>query len=403
MVLAPWGAVFYTVYGLRSDYYVVPLYLSALLGLFPVALLLRYSAERASNLWVYLGSVALCIPICLGMCELLRRTVFVGWEGLILTGLNGIWVVFLAADDYMIRVAKNRRSLSAQERDPEWKEIKRFTQSPGIPGLVIYLIVYLTGIFFACPSTANIGMVGGIVYLMIAMLRRFISSTDDMLIENRDISRVPAGRIKRIGGKVLMLIASGIIVLSILPLATSRYRYYTDVREWEIEGKKFEQREPDPQEPPVPRSEMDEEINWDDLPQGRPHPFAEAFFNALIKLLAIGGAIGAVVLVRNAIINLFLRFNEKAEDNGDIVMSLDDDEIIKRPGGIRKRVRASGPLTERERIRREYKRRIKESTEDQPNVSNTPTQLEEAAGLADDPEMRELHVKYEDARYSKEE
>ena len=128
-----------------------------------------------------------------------------------------------------------------------------------------------------------------------------------------------------------------------------------------------------------------------------------AYIDIPSLMITIGGAIGAVVLVRNAIINLFLRFNEKAEDNGDIVMSLDDDEIIKRPGGIRKRVRASGPLTERERIRREYKKRIKESTEDQPNVSNTPAQLEEAAGLADDPDMRELHVKYEDARYSKEE
>lgn len=54
---------------------------------------------------------------------------------------------------------------------------------------------------------------------------------------------------------------------------------------------------------------------------------------------------------------------------------------------------------EKESVRRKYRRTIRRYRKDAPDAAETPSEIEEKAGLADNEDMRALHAQYERERY----
>lgn len=59
-------------------------------------------------------------------------------------------------------------------------------------------------------------------------------------------------------------------------------------------------------------------------------------------------------------------------------------------------------LSERERIRKEYRKTIRHYRKDRPAACESPIEIETNAGIVDREEIQELHKNYEAARYGRE-
>ena len=90
-------------------------------------------------------------------------------------------------------------------------------------------------------------------------------------------------------------------------------------------------------------------------------------------------------------------FSEEMDENGDHVEALDQEDIVEK---TKPAVRKRKPRNERERIRFQYKKRVETHHKEQLRGSETPTELEQAAGIASLPDAREFHERYEWARYA---
>ena len=100
-----------------------------------------------------------------------------------------------------------------------------------------------------------------------------------------------------------------------------------------------------------------------------------------------------------AIQRLFAGFRRISgeEENGDEVISLDPEDEITGSGAAELRIKTY--FTEREKIRRRYKRTIRKKATGDIDLYLTPDEIEESVGLAGDPDMKDLHEIYENARY----
>ena len=91
----------------------------------------------------------------------------------------------------------------------------------------------------------------------------------------------------------------------------------------------------------------------------------------------------------------FRIFRETKDENGDIVEELRETEPAqKKPRTERTRI-----LSERERIRKQYRKMIRRYRKERPAIFESPSEIEKNAGVAEETEVKELHVRYERARY----
>ena len=96
--------------------------------------------------------------------------------------------------------------------------------------------------------------------------------------------------------------------------------------------------------------------------------------------------------------SVFQDFRAVNDENGDIVEELQDtDDIINITAPLRRR-----KLSERERIRREYRKVIRRHRKDRPAVYESPAEIEQNAGITQTEEGIALHDRYETARYAQE-
>ena len=65
-------------------------------------------------------------------------------------------------------------------------------------------------------------------------------------------------------------------------------------------------------------------------------------------------------------------------------------------------VRRSRRLSEKERIRKEYRKTIRMHRKDRPAIYESPAEIEDKAGIAGTKETLALHTRYELARYGRE-
>ena len=198
-----------------------------------------------------------------------------------------------------------------------------------------------------------------------------------------------------IGGGILAIYLLLLIVLTLPSLFTISHRHYRDLREMTA----------------------DIEINYTELmPEHNPETAGEDLMAALLAengeptpppwwlnyifyiIEAFIFLLLAVAMIKK-IYSVFQDFRTSIDENGDIVEELQDTaeniQKIKMPTGRRK-------LSEKERIRKEYRRMIRRHRKDRPAIYETPAEIEEKSGITGTEEASVLHMQYEQARYGQE-
>ena len=102
------------------------------------------------------------------------------------------------------------------------------------------------------------------------------------------------------------------------------------------------------------------------------------------------------VLVRGIVL-YFLEFRSIPEENGDIAKALDEDLTEKIPIG--RQLFHFGRLSEKERIRRNYRRTIRKYRKELPLTHESPSEIEGNTVFPANFDVQELHEIYEEARY----
>ncbi|MCR5310600.1 MAG: hypothetical protein K6E32_04165 [Lachnospiraceae bacterium] len=399
LILAPWSAAFYTLFENRRDNLIIPLFFVSLFFVAPLSLLLRMAAMKAKSLWIYLGAGAVSLPLLALTYLTLNRIAPEGAIKYVGTFIHFVIFCFLFIDYFMLRTDENRRRKAYLENDRSFFAEDRPSKTPGIPGLVLYLLVYCDGLLFESPRTSDLGLWGCIAYLFVLIVYIYLRSGNEYLKENRELKRVPVRRIQKIGSLFLVSVCIGILFLCLIPLFTSGLRRYTNVRNWEVEGINLE-KETKPEE--IIEQHQPEAMPMPDLSElaeYEPNPVLDAIYRILTVILVVIVSVLCLVGAVLGIRGLFLHFKEDPGENGDIITSIDTEDSILKLKKERRRVYRD--RSEKERIRRKYREIIRKATKEKPVISHTPTEIEAFAGLSDNDEMKAFHKVYEDARYGK--
>ncbi len=386
----------------------------------PVIYAMGMHQEKSIENVLYYKSLLICIPIlitsvAINKCRYLWNYIVIciitfvavgmaAWLlGPVLSKDKLMWGYFaiIMAETLMVmvfrfsdRIYKIKSKEPNQGNNPYWEPEYDLLNKPSISGIAVFLLVYMVSRGFNNPRMCNTALVSSIIYLFTLIIYKYIDRTEEYLSLNHTLSNVPTKRVYGISSRVLAIFLV-LLALSVLPsLFTISNREYQDFREWVLNRE-------------VDYSELEDEMEQSDKRAGDPMegvkerygPPKETPIWIKTVIYFIGAAI--VVVLALAIIKsireTFQVFKEAYDENGDIVEELKEVDIVEsKPFSAKKKVRNN---SEREIIRREYRKIIRKHRKEPPFSYETPLEIEIGAGIAETKEGKELHVRYEKARY----
>lgn len=304
--------------------------------------------------------------------------------------------LFLVVSRMSERLQRKRNEDNPHSTDPARRPSLDSLRAPSFAVLLYFLAVYITALNLNNPAVCNAALFSASVYTVITVLHQYICETENYLALNKRTGNIPSKRIYGIGTGMLAIFLL-LFMVAILPaLLTVSNRRYRDIRNSSTLLN-------------IDYTELIEEAERESAAQdpmmemliaqyGEPEP-AFPWLNIILNVLeAVVFAILMAVLIK-VIYDTFRAFRKTADDNGDIVEELEDtNEGVK----IKKIHIGRRKLSERERIRREYRRFIRRHRKERPARYESPTEIEKNAGLAENEECKELHKQYELARYGQE-
>ena len=280
--------------------------------------------------------------------------------------------------------------------DPTWRPSLDSLRTPSFVVLFYFFAAYALAVNLNNPAVCNAALFSAAVYTVITVLHQYISETEDYLSLNKRTCNIPSKRIYGIGTGMLAIFLLLFIIVILPALFTISNRYYRDIRKSAAlintdysEPVQENEQEYESQEPMM---EMLIAQN------GEPGP-PPAWMLTLLNVLEVAVFTFLATLIIKAVYDTFRTFRETADENGDIVEELEDTNE-----GIKiKKIRVSHrKLSERERIRKEYRKFIRRYRKERPARHESPTEIERNAGIAEDEECKEIHKHYELARYRQE-
>ena len=377
----------------RQDSRLLPMYFagSALLfcSVFP-----RIAARKARSLATWLAVCAASLTATWLAGLLPGRLGYYGtYTGVFMTGLaaEGLWLIAVSA---RIRMEEKRRQRAARENDISYRERPVALERPGAYGIAVFAIVYTAALWNYCPVMCNAALAGGVAYTGMLLVYRNLSVTDDFLREAKDLENVPAGKMRLLRRFRLFLLLAALLAAALPAVLTAGNRSYRDLRYLKfntvLDGDQLY----------FPGYSVPlEEVLPDWVNEPAPANETPAVFRKLEKILPWIAAAGLALLVFSLIRSYALAFRGAPEENGDIAVSLEAERDVT----VReeKRSRPGGTLTEREKVRRHYRRTIRKyrKKNDMPLPGETPSRIEEGTDFPDGFDVEGLHVTYERARY----
>ncbi len=314
-------------------------------------------------------------------------------RNLFLTGqvIGCVWICMLSA---RIRMREKRRQQAKRNNDISWRETTGIMENPGWFGLGMFACSYVLSILNNCPVFCSTVLIGGILYSLLFLVWREMDVADSFLEETKRIENVPRRKILAMRGRRAFLLGVLIIAAGIPAVLTVDHRTYRDLRSMSfstvIDGDRLHFRmRPTPLEELLP--------DWVEQPlraETTPEIFRQ--MNRILFWIAMAGI---VILILWLIREYAGSFRGIPEENGDEAIPLTTDTAIqvKRKG----RGRIRGPLSEREKVRRQYRRTIRgyRKRAQLPGPCETPSQIEEGTAFPEGFDVQALHEAYEKARY----
>lgn len=378
----------------RQDTVSATLYFKCLVIAVPV-ILTDLAVERCKGLLSYLlaGILIFAATGALGFIlsgSLRRNVLFRGYLLLLLCE-----TAFVIVNRLVERLHQKREEEDAKGADPFWRPSYSALREPAFPVLIYFLVVYAFAVNLNSPAVCNAALFSAFVYTPVTFLYHYLDETENYLFLNKRTCNLPVKRIYGIGNGMLAFFLLLFIIMILPALFTISSRRYHDLREW---GANIE----------IDYTELILEENMENAGEdpmaaliaeyGEPKP-TPYWLILLSDIMETGILLFFGVLLLKKIRDTFRDFRGVNDENGDIVEELEEvaDEIdrIVMPSHRR-------DLSERERIRREYRKVIRRHRKDRPAACESPIEIETHAGIADSEEGRELHRHYELARYGRE-
>lgn len=374
----------------RQDIAGQHLYIKSLLIIVPIVVT-DYAAEKCRSLLTYLVISILTFAATgmLGMIVALSihpLGLSMGYNALL-----SIETVFIIIDRLISRLRKKEQEEAVMEANPYWRPSDDNLRDPAFSVLFYFLVVYIVAQNVNSPEVCNVALFSAALYTPVFFACQYVKETENYLSLNKRTCNLPSKRIYGIGSAVLTAFLLLFALIVLISVCTTNGRKYSDIRKWINERK-------------VDYSELETERDMDDngedpmeelvafYGEPKPTPF---WLTLLSYLFMVGAVLFVLVLMIKAIRTQFRIFRETRDENGDIVEELRETEPVqKKPRTERTRV-----LSERERIRKQYRKTIRRYRKDRPAIFESPLEIEKNAGVAEEIEMKELHVRYERARY----
>lgn len=391
-VLAP---ILYGVFVQETVYHMEKVWLLNLL-IFPVIAGTDLLAERCRRISAYLFFSILCIFVVNMASWKLHG--LAGTEAAMDIGI-GV-AVTLALESFLIFIERilirlhGKRSLNRQENDPDWRPRQSILTRPQAVYAVVFVFAYGVGKYCNNPVLCDISLGILPVYLCVALFYCYLAETEEYLFLNKRVCNLPRKRFYGISGSICLIFLSGILCLGILSGAVAGYRSYSDIRDL-LKG----QTDVSGVLPIQFWEELESGAGWEnEMTYLMDMEIRET--PAWMKMFEKGLAVAAVLLVILLGIYGFRRisrrFRETFDENGDVVEELEEEETASRVMPVHV---IRGKLTEAERIRRQYRRTIRQHRKEPPGLHESPYEIESGAGIADTEEGRQLHDVYERVRY----
>lgn len=363
------------------------LYLKCLLVAVPV-IVTEQAVKRAKNLAIY---IAVCIALLAGI-----------WGVSALFNEPGAYAVCycigMSAETLYIALKRMsgrlKESIRRKESDPLAAKEVEFLDTPELSLLWYFVVVYVLGLFLKSKSLCDMAFYSAIVYLFLALIFTYFRKTRSYLDINKRIKGIPTRRLYGIGFSMLLFF-SVLLAVGILPsVLLAKHRQYINI-ENPFAGIEFEPEEyPQQMEFSEPSGEMGMiEMMYGDEPLPEPSVFLNTLFWVVAGICALVLVYGIIRLIRQ----VFKDFRDIRDENGDIIEEIEVEEKIDREEMRKKGFHRID--SEAERIKRRYRKTIRKHRKDRPSPHESPTEIEECAGLKDDEEMHELHKDYERVRY----
>ena len=300
--------------------------------------------------------------------------------------------VFLVITRIVERIRRKRDKDASMGEDPSWRPSFDSMRSPSFAVVIFFVVVYALALNLNNPAVCNAALFSGTLYTVITFVHQYVSATETYLSLNKRTCNIPSKRIYGIGNGMLAIFFLLLIIVLLPALFTISNRHYHDLRKStalikfdfpELETQ-FEQTSPEED----PMQALIEQY-------GEPRPTPK-FLIALLYVLEAVIFLFLIAALIKTIIDTFRTFREAADENGDIVEELKNtDEAVKV-----KRTRISRrKLSDRERVRKEYRKYIRRYRKERPARHESPAEIEKNAGIAESEECKELHRHYELARY----
>ena len=397
-LLTPVSVLLYTISDVCREKVAGEMFWIALVILGVSAAWLRFLAHRAKGFLLYALGGCLPIPILyLGYLWWKVR-----YEGMLvaafLTGVLALEWGVLFIEGLLIRIDENEAKRARREHDISYREPDRMFRKP-LPGMAFYFaVLYIIGLFFKGKTLCDVSLELLIAYVLVLVLYQYLKGTENFLRTRHSLENVPRQRIWRIGTISLFALILPILFAALMAFASSGARVYPELPE--IRRVVDETEEEIMQRPDIPGVSQGpedlEELGLLMEDRGEPWIGWNVIFYTLVILVLVVVAYSAIQGLRKFVKD----FRLQEEENGDEVISLDPADEISRDMGAENRF--ARYFTERERIRRKYKRVIRGKAKEKIDHWRTPEEIEHLVGLSEDPDMKELHQMYERARYSRE-
>jgi len=370
-------------------------YFAGYLLIVPVVGLMQ--AERGCKNFIQYLAVFLCMCFFVKIAaQRLGELLLIERAALVYTVCMNICTVLIAAGAFATRMYKIRRKEARENQDNTWKEDGFILDKPGKGFSLIFVVIYISGLFCTCPPICNLALYSTLVYLLLASAHKYIDELEEYLKLNENmyqVRNIPYKRIYGIG-KLFIIGYLVLLFLTVVPaFLTADDRRYIEIQhvlfQREIEAEDIYVQPPVNITSEPMLSEMRAEST-----------IFQEILHTLNTLLYIISVITCVVILFAAIAAIrkeLARFAKSSEEENDVVESLEPVNEAKQII-MEKRM---WKRTEEDKIRRLYRKFIRKHRKELPAAYETPTEIELAAGVTGTEEGKVMHEKYEQVRYAK--
>ena len=342
------------------------LYLKCLIILLPIVIT-DLAAGRCRNLASYLFLCALVFAATGALAWILAGSLhdsvlFWGYFLLLLAETLSVIINRLTA-----RLQKQKDKEAALAADPTYRPFYDILKEPSFPFLIYFGAVYLLAVNFNSPSVCNAALFSSILYAVITFLYQYVCETERYLFLNKRTCNLPSKRIYGIGSGILMIYLLLLMILVLPSLVTISHRHYRDLREL-TSDLKIEYPEIMPENDTEHTGEDPMAALLAEYGDAAPAPWWLDYIFYLVSTVVF--VFLTIVLIKK-VYAVFQDFRAANDENGDIVEELQDtSEDIRKIKISADRRR----LSERERIRKKYRRTIRRHRKDRPAVYESPVE-----------------------------